>query len=161
MKQYYLKPVLTHKYAWLQLNYVLHDQYKRMSDLPRIVDGKEVVTYFQDHYRPLSNAQEFFSIMLLSRHNRILNVSTIGQGNKSMTIVDISYLTALALLTGATAIIICHNHPSGNNKPSEDDKELTKKVKAALSSFDIQLLDHIIITADDECWYSMATAGEL
>jgi len=156
-----VKPVFVYKYASLQLNYVLHDQYKRMSDLPRIIKGKEVATYFQDHYRSLSNAQEFFSIMLLSRHNRILNVSTIGQGNKHVTIVDIGYLTTLALLSGATAVILCHNHPSGNHKPSKEDKVMTQKIKSALRLFDIELLDHIIITTDDTCWYSMAAEGEI
>ena len=161
MKKQDIKPVMVYKYASLQLNYVLHEQFRRMSDLPRIIDSHEAVTYFQDHYKSLSNAQEFFSVMLLSRNNKVLNVSTIGQGNKHSTIVDISYIVTQALLTGANAVILAHNHPSGNHFPSDQDKDLTSKVKAALKLIDIQLMDHIILTSDKDLWYSMATTGEL
>jgi DNA repair protein RadC len=161
MKQQDIKPVMVYKFASLQLNYVLHDQYKRMSDLPRITDSHEAVTYLQEHFRSLNNAQEFFTIVLLNRANRILALSTIGQGNKHSTIVDISYIATLSLSIGANSIILCHNHPSGNYFPSEPDKELTRKIKAALQLLDIELTDHIILTSDDDLWYSFASNGEI
>ncbi|MFN7422549.1 MAG: JAB domain-containing protein [Chitinophagales bacterium] len=64
-------------------------------------------------------------------------------------------------MTGANADKKAHNHPSGNHFPSDQDKDLTSKVQAALKLIDIQLIDHIILTSDKDLWYSMATAGEL
>jgi DNA repair protein RadC len=65
-----------------------------------------------------------------------------------------------ALKTNAQAIIICHNHPSGNDKPSESDTKITKKIKDAASLLDLQLMDHLIITPK-EGYYSFSDNGIL
>jgi hypothetical protein len=72
--------------------------------------------------------------------------------------VDIKLLTATAVRVLSRAVIVAHNHPSGNTKPSDADRAVTKRIKTALGHFDIQLLDHLIITANG--YYSFAEAAE-
>lgn len=67
-------------------------------------------------------------------------------GGITHTIVDVRLLFKMALEQGAVAIILVHNHPSGNPTPSPEDIQLTQKVKSAGETLDIQLLDHVIIT---------------
>ena len=72
----------------------------------------------------------------------------MSTGGITGTVVDIRLLLSVALKTAATGIIIAHNHPSGNLKPSEADKELTNKIKKASEYMDIKLLDHLIIVPE-------------
>jgi DNA repair protein RadC len=65
-----------------------------------------------------------------------------------------------AIKSNASGIIVCHNHPSGNLNPSESDTKLTQKIKEAGNLMDIQLLDHLILTTDDN-YYSFADNGLL
>jgi len=75
------------------------------------------------------------------------------------TVADPTLILAAALKGGAVNIILCHNHPSGNLKPSVADEQLTAKIKKAAQYFDIKVLDHIIITS--ESYYSFADEGLL
>ena len=72
----------------------------------------------------------------------------MSTGGITGTVVDIRLLLSVALKTAATGIILAHNHPSGNLKPSEADKELTSKIKKASEYMDIKLLDHLIIAPE-------------
>lgn len=90
--------------------------------------------------------QEEFKVILLNRNNQVLGIYNLSKGGVSGTVVDIKLLFAVALKCNASGILISHNHPSGNLNPSEQDKELTKKIKRASEILDIQMLDHIIIT---------------
>lgn len=76
------------------------------------------------------------------------------------TIVDVRVIIQTALVCNATSIIITHNHPSGNPRPSIHDDNLTKKIKAACELMDIRLLDHIIVTPYDS-FYSYCDEGRL
>ena len=78
-------------------------------------------------------------------------------GGITGTVVDIRLLLSVALKTAATGIRLAHNHPSGNLKPSEVDKELTNKIKKASEYMDIKLLDHLIITKNE--YFSFAEDG--
>ncbi|MBW7951310.1 MAG: JAB domain-containing protein, partial [Chitinophagaceae bacterium] len=75
------------------------------------------------------------------------------------TLVDTRIILKNALSYGATNIILCHNHPSGNLKPSDADKKITNKIKQAATLLDIHLLDHIIVS--DEGYFSFADDGLL
>lgn len=88
---------------------------------------------------------EEFWVMFLSRSNKIIEKKRIGQGGIHGTTVDIRLIMKTAIEKLATAIILCHNHPSGNLKPSEEDKRLTAKIVEAGKILDIKVLDHIII----------------
>ncbi len=102
---------------------------------------------------------EEFMALLLNRRNAILFTDRISVGGVSGTLVDIKKLFRNAVHHQASAMIIAHNHPSGNLRPSEADISLTRKVKKAANIMDIALLDHLIIS--QEGFYSFADEGHL
>ena len=98
--------------------------------------------------------QEEFKVLLLNRNNQVLGIYSLSKGGVSGTIVDSKLLFSVALKANASGIILSHNHPSGNIKPSEADKAITNKIKKASKLLDIELLDHLVITKDN--YYSFA-----
>lgn len=103
--------------------------------------------------------QEEFKCLFLDRDNKVLGVYNLSKGGTAGTVVDVKLLMVAALKAKAHAIILAHNHPSGNLKPSMQDRELTKKIREASKFLDVQLLDHIIVTARG--YYSFSDEGEL
>ena len=102
---------------------------------------------------------EEFWIVLLSRANKIIGKQLIGRGGISETTADIKLIFKKSIESLASAIILAHNHPSGNLKPSQSDLNLTKKIKDAAKLFDISILDHLII--GDGNYYSFNDEGVL
>lgn len=100
---------------------------------------------------------EQFKVMLLNRANKVLGVVEISSGGVSGTVADPKLIFVAAIKTNSSAIIISHNHPSGNLKPSQQDIDLTKRIKEGGRLLEIQLLDHLIITT--EGYYSFADEG--
>lgn len=90
--------------------------------------------------------QEEFKVMVLNRNNEVLGICPLSRGGVSGTIVDAKLVFSIALKCNASSIIVAHNHPSGNLKPSDADIKLTKKLKQAAAYLDIQFLDHVIVT---------------
>ena len=103
--------------------------------------------------------QEEFKVLLLNKGNVVLGVYDLSKGGVSSTVVDSKLVFAVALKCNASNIIIAHNHPSGNVKPSDADKCITQKIKKASQYLDIVLLDHIIISKND--FYSFSDNGIL
>jgi DNA repair protein RadC len=103
--------------------------------------------------------QEEFKVLLLSRSNQVLGIYSLSKGSTSATIVDAKLVFSVALKCNAASIIIAHNHPSNNLKPSQADKSLTKKLKTAGEYLDVKLLDHIIVTSGG--YYSFSDNCEL
>jgi DNA repair protein RadC len=97
---------------------------------------------------------ENFWILLLNRANKIINKVQISDGGMSGTIADPKRIFKISLEQNASSIILCHNHPSGNIKPSDADIKLTKKIRNAGDFLDIHVLDHIII--GEEKYFSFA-----
>ena len=97
--------------------------------------------------------------IFLTNSNRIIESRCMSQGGVQATIVDHRLIVKRALELLSTRIIIVHNHPSGSATPSGADFDITKKIKEATSLFDIQLLDHIIISATES--YSFKSNGRL
>jgi DNA repair protein RadC len=121
----------------------------------KITSSKDVFEFFSSIVGDLT--YETFYILLLNRANSIIRGVQISEGGISGTVADPKKIFKLALDHNATSIILCHNHPSGNVKPSQDDIALTKKIKRAGETMDISVLDHIII--GDEKYYSFADEG--
>jgi DNA repair protein RadC len=90
--------------------------------------------------------QEQFVVMYLNANHNVLGIHVASKGGITGTIADIRLILGIALKTASTAIIVAHNHPSGNLHPSKSDEELTKKLKHAATLLDINLLDHLIIS---------------
>lgn len=102
---------------------------------------------------------ESFFLILLSRAKQTIAWVKISQGGINGTVCDPRLVVKYAADTLASAIILCHNHPSGATRASNADIELTKKIKAALTYIDVQVFDHIILTEKD--YYSFADNGIL
>lgn len=92
--------------------------------------------------------QEQFKILLLNRSNHVLGIYEISTGGVSGTVVDPKLVFTAALKANAVAIILAHNHPSGNLKPSLADERITRKLKEGASLLEIEILDHMIISSD-------------
>jgi DNA repair protein RadC len=102
---------------------------------------------------------EVFAVVFLNRANKVNHFEIISKGGITGTVADPRIIMKKALEEEAVSIILCHNHPSGNLKPSRADEEITLKIKEAGNYFDIKVLDHIIIS--DEGYYSFADDGLL
>lgn len=102
---------------------------------------------------------EEFWVLLLNRANKVIKKVNISEGGFSGTVADPKKIFKLALEHSACGIILCHNHPSGNLKPSEADLLLTRKLKEAGAHLDLPILDHLII--GDEKYLSFADDGLL
>jgi len=104
-------------------------------------------------------AYEIFAVVFLNHANKIKHFEIISKGGITGTVADPRIILKKALDHNATAIVLCHNHPSGNLKPSKADEELTHKIKEAAKYFDIRIIDHIIVS--EEGYYSFADEGIL
>lgn len=102
---------------------------------------------------------EEFWVLYLDRSNHIIRKSNISKGGVSGTVVDARIIFKQAIENLASAIVLCHNHPSGNLKPSEEDIRITKKLKEAGKLVDIAIIDHIIIAGNN--FFSFADEGLL
>lgn len=100
---------------------------------------------------------ESFYIILLNRAGMTIGWTKISQGGISGTVVDPLLIAKYAIDIMARGVILCHNHPSGNLKPSEQDRDITKKIINGLKLFDIEVRDHIILTEDS--YYSFNGDG--
>ena len=127
------------------------------SEKPVITDSASIASMLQAKYRDLR--QEVFVVVFLNRANKVKQIETISSGGITGTVADPRIILKRALEEDAVNIILCHNHPSGNLKPSRADIELTNKIKEAASYLDIKVLDHIIVS--DEGYFSFADEGLL
>jgi len=100
---------------------------------------------------------EEFWLLMLNRANRVLGRYKVSQGGLAGTVIDTRIILKKALDNLATSIIVCHNHPSGNNQPSDADVKITEKLKKAADMLEIKLLDHVIIA--DKSYFSFADEG--
>lgn len=91
---------------------------------------------------------ECFYVLFLDRANKPIAYMKASQGGVKGTVVDITMVMKGAIDVLAQGIVLCHNHPSGNLKASKEDEKMTRKIKQATSFFDMELLDHIILTKD-------------
>ncbi|MCC6815316.1 MAG: DNA repair protein RadC [Saprospiraceae bacterium] len=126
----------------------------RKSSIRSSADSYEHLRYYlQDE------SVEESCVMYLNRANYVLHIGKVSKGGISNTIIDPRMIFARALELKATAIVLAHNHPSGNLNPSQADKDLTLKIKQAGIHMDINLLDHLIITQNS--YFSFADEGLL
>ena len=130
----------------------------RADDRPKIHTSRDAYRLFRENWDDLTiNLFEEFKVLLVDNSNRCMGISKLSQGGMTSTTVDIRLIFALALKARATGLILGHNHPSGNTKPSISDVELTKKIMEAAKVLDFQVLDHLILTEDK--YLSMADRG--
>lgn len=102
---------------------------------------------------------EYFGSLLLNRANKLIAVVPVSKGGIMGTVADPRIILGSAIILRASAIILFHNHPSGNLSPSEQDNALTRRLKEAGAMHEIYVLDHIILTESGH--YSFADEGKL
>ena len=126
-----------------------------LNEKPLVKDSKTAFILFQKELGDLN--YENFCVLLLNRANKVLKTVRISDGGITGTVVDQRKVFKVALDNNATSIILGHNHPSGQLTPSDADRQLTKKMKAAGETLDLPVLDHIIV--GDGNYYSFADEG--
>jgi DNA repair protein RadC len=101
--------------------------------------------------------QEEFCILCLNRANNVVSFTKVSMGGVNQITTDLKMILQICLASNASGLILSHNHPSGNMKPSQEDVNLTKKAEEACKLFDITMLDHIIMSKDS--YFSFADEG--
>jgi DNA repair protein RadC len=126
-------------------------------EVKKITSSKAIFEIMQPLLGDLPH--EEFWVIYLNNASKILTKKQISKGGLTQTMVDIRLIFKEALEQNATAIILVHNHPSGNINPSEEDFIITKKIKSAGDQLQIKTLDHLIIT--QKSYYSFVDKGNL
>jgi DNA repair protein RadC len=121
----------------------------------KVISSEDAFQFIQNVFLDLPH--EEFWILLLSRSNQVIRKEFISKGGVSGTVVDPKMVFKPALNYLACSMIICHNHPSGNLKPSASDLKITKQLKEAGLTLEIPVLDHLIVA--EEKYYSFADNG--
>lgn len=132
---------------------------KKEDEIYVIKSMEDAYEYIERLYGPEIDVYETAYIILLKRDNSVIGWYKISHGGVSQTVIDAKIITKVAIDTLASAVIIAHNHPSGDTRPSRQDNEVTKNLKLCLDLFGIELLDSIII--GDGKFYSYKLEGRL
>lgn len=113
-----------------------------------ISQSADAANFIREFYSDDIEIFESAFILLLNRANKTIGYAKISQGGIAGTVIDVKLICKYVVDSLASGVILCHNHPSGNLQPSNQDKEITIKVKQALGLLDSILLDHIILTKE-------------
>jgi DNA repair protein RadC len=134
--------------------------YSTNSNKPQITTSINAYELFKENWN-MDTIQLFeeFKILLLNRNNTVLGIYSLSKGGIAGTVVDIKLILAISLKCAASSIILGHNHPSGNLRPSKQDIALTKQVNEACILVDLKLLDHLIISSYG--YYSFVDEGRV
>lgn len=123
----------------------------------KVTQSQDIVELMQSKLAELSH--EEFWVIYLNQASSILSTECLSTGGWTTALVDIRMLMKRAMDLQATALILCHNHPSGNLRPSKEDLKLTEKIRSAADIFNLQVIDHIILHRDS--YYSFCAEGLL
>lgn len=123
----------------------------------KILTSQDCYNYIKQFYFDDIEIYESFYILLLNSAHNTVGYAKISQGGVAGTVCDPIIVAKYAVDTLACAVILAHNHPSGNTRASGADIELTKKIKNTLSLFGCTVLDHIILTKDS--YFSFSDGG--
>lgn len=141
----------------IQLSYVCDSS---VNETDSIQTSKQAAQIFRESFRKGEiSMQEYFKALFLRTDGRVLGIHTISMGGMRSTVVDAKVLFSAALLAHAETIVLCHNHPSGDKRPSPQDLRLTKKLADGARLLDLTVCEHIILT--EESYYSMCDNGQV
>ncbi len=124
---------------------------------PKITSSRDAYEFFKSRFG--DSPYEEFWILVMDRSNQIRKSLCISEGGISGTVADPKKIFQIALEQKGAALILCHNHPSGNPRPSEADIHLTRKMKESGKILDLPVIDHIIL--GEEKYFSFADEGML
>jgi len=126
-------------------------------DRKQVMQSKDVYDVFGPRIGDLPH--EEFWVMALNRNNRIIGTRKISAGGISGTVADIRMILKYGLEVAASSLILCHNHPSGNLQPSEQDIKLTYNIRSGARLIEMDVVEHLIVT--DSAYFSFADEGKL
>lgn len=131
-----------------EIELVYHNP-KNLSEQPKITSSSMAYKILRSAWDENKlDLQEQSKVLLLNRNNKLLGVSTISTGGVSSAYIDLKLVFGLALKAHASAIIIAHNHPSGNLNFSNEDIRFTQDIVDIGATLDLQVLDHLVVTRD-------------
>jgi len=143
------------KVAEVQLSYKPHF---KAQERPQISSSEQAYQVLIGNWDiNLISFIEQAKMILLNRNNRVLGIVNLSTGGSASTVIDSRILFSIALKATATGIILCHNHPSGNLKPSPEDVRITERIKHGGKLLEIEVHDHLIISGHG--YLSMAEEG--
>ena len=122
---------------------------------PKISNSQDAFEYFYMHISDLKHEQ--FWVMLLNPVNKVIKMVKVSDGGINGTSADPKRVFKIALEYNATALMLCHNHPSGSVEPSDRDKALTRNIVNGGKLLEIKILDHIVVGIDN--YFSFADSG--
>lgn len=147
-----------HSFSQLAEIKVSYRPHFKAMERPQITSSNAVFDILMSHWdMDTIELREDFKVILLNRANRVLGIFNVSSGGVSGTVVDPKLVFSTALKACASSMILSHNHPSGNLRPSEQDRQLTKKIQAGAKLLDLMVLDHVIIATNG--YYSFADEG--
>jgi len=132
---------------------------KRSKNPIKVENSRDVYNFLKPLYKENMNYQEEMRAVFFDTANQVICVTTLGIGCVNSCVSNNQKLYQTAILSNCKGVVIAHNHPSGNLKPSEADIKLTKEIQEALKLFRIVLMDHLILTEND--YESLADKGYL
>ena len=130
---------------------------EKAAERPSMDSAERIYSYM--HPRMQDLYQEEAWALLMNQHFKLIKAVRISQGGITETSIDVRVVLREALLANATVVALCHNHPSGNIRPSRQDDGITAIVKKACEAMRLHMLDHVIIT--DGAYYSYHEQGRL
>jgi len=132
---------------------------EQAAENPVIKGSEAIFRVMRPHLGHLDHEEVWALIM--NRRNEVLKLYQASKGGIASSVFDIKLIVKQALLENAASIALCHNHPSGNLRPSPQDDQITHKCKEACELMDIRMLDHLILTSDNTRYYSYFDEGRL
>ena len=127
---------------------VSYEPKSNIQDCPKVDSPESAVRIARSFWKDIAYRESFY-VLLLNRANRIIGYTKISEGGGHATVADAKMIFQAALKTNASSLVLCHNHPSGNDKPSETDLTLTKRLVKAGEFLEIKVIDHIILLPEN------------
>ena len=146
-----------YKVAEVELSYKNRVPYKERKKVQTSLDVYNLL--INNHDDDTIDYKETFKVLYLNQASQVVGCFTLSQGGITSTCVDVRNILQGALLTNAVAMVLAHNHPSGNTRPSREDDKITNQVSKAGELLNIKVLDHIIFTRED--FYSYGDEGRI
>lgn len=132
-------------------------QEKPLPERPRITNSRDAFRLLRADM--VSRPYEMFQVLLLTRSNHLIRKVLISEGGRDKILVDPKRIFKIAIDEQASAMVLSHNHPSGQLKPSSADLTLTRQIIAGAKLLDMEVLDHLIVGLSDDVYFSFADEG--
>jgi DNA repair protein RadC len=150
-----------YKYSWMRIDPCVELPDIDEEDVPSIQCSRDAVQFFHDSVPFAGRPGEHFMIMCVNTHNQPMAVAVPAIGGRNKAAIDRTIVLQAVILSGATAFIVAHNHPSNSPTPSREDVVFSKELKEGAKLVGLQMLDSMVLTDDPDQYFSLLDAGLL